>query len=299
VISNSAGDSHERADYVPIRGAHIYAVRGPYSHHGTDRGDGTVVHFGANDGRKTSSAIRIVTLAEFSQGDPIKRREYGHCFPPEMVVARAESMVGRSGYDLFANNCEHFAAWCVVGDHSSAQVETVWSAACALGAGRIVPEVGTRFVVRLGGQAPRSGPNLMSGLSRAGGTALGGVALVAGVGAAVGTGTVMFALRDKPYLTDEERHARRVGRVAGIGGAAIGAGAAVHAVGALGVTGYSAAGLSSGLATLGGFVGGGMATGIAVVAAIPLLLALALAFLAHAFSDRLRRSESVADTHPR
>jgi hypothetical protein len=55
----------------------------------------------------------------------------------------------------------------------------------------------------------------------------------------------------------------------------------VHSVGALGVAGYSAAGLSSGLAALGSVAGGGMVTGVAVVAAIPLLAAFAFALLAY------------------
>ena len=42
------------------------------------------------------------------------------------------------------------------------------------------------------------------------------------MGAVAGAGTMMFALRDKPYLTDQERAARRAGRVAGVGGAASG-----------------------------------------------------------------------------
>ena len=43
-----------------------------------------------------------------------------------------------------------------------------------------------------------------------------------------------------------ERDARRVGRIAGVGGAAIGTGAVVHAVGVLGAAGYGASGISSG-----------------------------------------------------
>lgn len=90
----------------------------------------------------------------------------------------------------------------------------------------------------------------------------------------------MVALRDKPYLTAEERDARLVGRVAGVGGAAVGVGVAVHSVSALGVPGLSGAGISSGLAALGQFTGGGMVAGLAVVAGIPMLAAFVLALLA-------------------
>jgi hypothetical protein len=98
---------------------------------------------------------------------------------------------------------------------------------------------------------------------------------------------MMFVLRDRPYLTDEERDARRVGRIAGLGGAAIGTGAVVHAVGALGVTGYGASGVSSGLAALGTVASGGMVTGVAVVAGIPLLAAFLFALLAFHLTRRL------------
>jgi hypothetical protein len=273
--------SPRRPRYQPVRGAHIYVERELYSHHGIDCGDGTVIDFAGQGGGKDTACIRRVTLAEFAQEAPVKTRNYGSCHSPELVVARAVSMIGQSGYDLFSNNCEHFATSCVTGEHSSAQVEAVWSTAGIVGVGTVVPRIGRGAVVGLGETAPRSASNVMSGLTKLGGSAIGGVTVVAGAGAVVGAGTMMLALRDKPYLTDQERTARRVGRVAGVGGAAVGTWAAVHSVGALGVAGYSAAGLSSGLATLGGLAGGGMVAGVAVVAAIPLLAAFAFALLAY------------------
>jgi Lecithin retinol acyltransferase len=260
-----------------------------YSHHGIDRGDGTVIDFGGQGGGKRTAVIRHVTLDEFAQEAPVRTRAYGKQHRPEAVVARAVSMIGRSGYDLFSNNCEHFATWCITGEHNSAQVEAVWSAAGLVGVGNIAPRMGRAAVVGLGETAPGSASNVMSGLTKLGGSAIGGMAVVAGAGAMVGAGTTMLMLRDKPYLTDDERAARQVGRVAGVGGAAVGTLAAVHSVGALGVAGYSAAGISSGLATLGSVAGGGMVAGIAVVAAIPLLLALALALLAYGATKFLKR----------
>jgi hypothetical protein len=87
------------------------------------------------------------------------------------------------------------------------------------------------------------------------------------------------ALRDKPMLTSEERAARRVGRYGAIGGAAVGVGVAVHAVRAMGVAGYSAAGLTSGLAALGGVVGGGMAQGVLAALFLPALFAAGIGYL--------------------
>jgi hypothetical protein len=278
----------QQARYQPVRGAHIYVARGVHSHHGIDCGDGTVIDFAGRDGGKNTAIIRRVTLAEFAQGAPVRMRSYGKCHSPGIVVARAASMIGRSGYDLFSNNCEHLATWCVTGEHSSAQVEAVWSAAGMVGVGNVAPRVGRGAVVGLGETAPRSASNVMSGLTKLGGSAIGGVTVVAGAGAVVGAGTMMLALRDKPYLTDQERTARRVGRVAGVGGAAAGTWATMHSVGALGVAGYSAAGLSSGLSALGSVAGGGMAAGVAVVAAIPLLVAFVLAMLAYGLMRSLK-----------
>ena len=281
VASTLTRANPKRVLYQPVLGAHVYVERDFFSHHGIDCGDGTVIDFAGRGAGKNGAIIRRVTLVEFADGAPIRTRCYGTCYPPEIVVARATAMIGRSGYHLFSNNCEHFATWCVTGEHSSAQVEAVWSAVGMVGMGKLAPGIGRSAVVGLGETAPRSAANVMSGLTRLGGSAVGGVTVVAGAGAVVGAGTMMLALRDKPYLTDQERAARRAGRVAGVGGAAVGTWVAVYSVGALGVAGYSAAGLSSGLAALGSVAGGGMLAGVAVVGAIPLLAAFAFALLAY------------------
>ncbi|MFI4978321.1 MAG: lecithin retinol acyltransferase family protein [Solirubrobacterales bacterium] len=129
--------SPNRPRHQPARGAHIYVERDLYSHHGIDCGDGTVIDFAGQGGGKNTACIRRVTLAEFAQGASVKTRTYGSHYSPEVVVARAAAMIGHSGYDLFSNNCEHFATWCVTGEHSSAQVEAVWSAAGMVGVGNI------------------------------------------------------------------------------------------------------------------------------------------------------------------
>lgn len=47
------------------------------------------------------------------------------CYAPNVVVRTAISMLNKSGYDLFSNNCEHFAHWCETGKKVSAQVNDV------------------------------------------------------------------------------------------------------------------------------------------------------------------------------
>lgn len=188
-------------------------------------------------------------------------------------------MPGQSGYDLFSNNCEHFATWCVAGEHASAQVEAASSGAGLVGVGAVVPSLGVGVVTTLGGAAVKSGSNLMSGLTAVGGTVVGGIVILGGVPGLVAGGTMCIALRDKEMLPAGERQVRRVGRDGAIGGAAIGVGVAVHTVGAMGIAGYSAAGLTSGLAALGGIIGGGMAQGVLVTMLIPALLAAGIGYL--------------------
>jgi hypothetical protein len=111
-------------------GDHVYIYCGVYSHHGIDVGDGTVIHFESTPWQKMTgqaavAEIRQVDAAVFSLGRPIYRRVYDRCSPLDVVVQRARSRIGESGYDLFFNNCEHFAVWCKTGRPYSTQVVSV------------------------------------------------------------------------------------------------------------------------------------------------------------------------------
>jgi hypothetical protein len=68
-------------------------------------------------------------------------------------------------------------------------------------------------------------------------------------------------------------------------GAATGATGSVGAVAALGVPGLGATGITSGLATIGSVLGGGMATGLVVTAAAPVALGAAAYGLYKWFND--------------
>lgn len=268
-------------------GDHIYVDRGGYEHHGIDLGDETVIHYYAPNGTKSDSLVRLTTLDTFAKGGAVEIRAYGIRPDPGAVVARARSMLGQSGYDLVFNNCEHFATWCVTGERSSAQVETVASGTGVIGVGVGGPSIGRNVVVVMGQTAPMSAPNLMSGLSRVGGgSVVNGIALLGATSGLLAAGTMCVALRDKPYLTEEERQAQRVGRHGAIGGAGLGVGVSLYAVHALGVPGYSAAGLSSGLAGLGGVVGGGMAHGVMATMLLPAVFAVILGCLLYWLSKR-------------
>lgn len=260
-------------------GDHIYVKRGLYTHHGVDMGDGWVIHFSSADGTKSGASICWARIEVFAGNATVRVQAYGIRFGAEQAGERARSMLGQSGYDLFSNNCEHFATWCVTGEHSSAQVEAAASGASLVGVGTVVPSLGVGMVTTLGGAAVKSGPNLMSGLAAVGGSVVGGIVILGGISGLMAGGAMCIALRDKEMLPAEERQARRVGRYGAIGGAAVGVGVAVHTVGAMGLAEYSAAGLTSGFAALGGIIGGGMAQGVLMTMLIPALLAAGIGYL--------------------
>jgi hypothetical protein len=237
-----------------------------------------VIHRSSVDGTKSGAMIRRSPIEEFSCGTEVHVRHYGPRLSREQTVARAESMVGESGYHLVFDNCEHFARWCATGEYESEQVQTAVSATAVAGVGIGAPVGGLRLVATLGCGPARSALNLMSGLVRVGGSTTAGLFVMAGAVGVTTTWGMCRLMPDKPYLTENERAARRNGRYAASAGAAAGTALGLHAVGAMGVLGYSAAGISSGLAGLGGTIGGGMVMGISLAIALPALLAAAIGY---------------------
>ncbi|MBD1935352.1 MULTISPECIES: lecithin retinol acyltransferase family protein [Cyanophyceae] len=108
------------------QGDHIYVNCGVYDHHGIDCGDGTVIHY---TGEKLKGTIDCTPIAEFITGKTVFVREYGKCDPPDIVIQRAKSKLKEEKYDLFDNNCEHFATWCKTGKKESEQVHRAKAAA--------------------------------------------------------------------------------------------------------------------------------------------------------------------------
>ena len=47
------------------------------------------------------------------------------------TLRRAQTQLGRPGYNLLFDNCQHFAAWCVTGERTSHQMETAFLVAGA------------------------------------------------------------------------------------------------------------------------------------------------------------------------
>lgn len=47
----------------------------------------------------------------------------GKLYSPQETVSRAREYIGHRQYDLFLNNCEHFAIWCKTGIAKSEQID--------------------------------------------------------------------------------------------------------------------------------------------------------------------------------
>jgi hypothetical protein len=275
-------------------GDHIYVRRLGYTHHGVEVGDGLVIHFTGTPGSKFEAEIRREPIAVFAVDAKVEVRRYEKRLGVAETVARAESKLGESGYNLFANNCEHFARWCVTGDHQSAQVKNAVAASGVTATSAAAAAGGIGVIAAAGEVAGLSGAGIMSGLATAGGAvgagAVGGLLVLGAAPGLISAAVMNVALKDDEALPDDERSARRAGRVASIAGAAGTGVAGVATVGAVGsVAGLSAAGITSGLAAIGGAVGGGMAAGSAIVIAAPAVVAAAIGFGAYRVVRRVRR----------
>lgn len=239
-------------------GDHIYVTRPGYTHHGIDGGDGTIIHYDGGLWEQHHAQIKRTSLEEFAQGYEIQVMKYGRCFPPAIVIRRAQGRLGENNYDLFDNNCEHFARWCKTGEAKSAQVETSKTVVQGLTHSVVAIVAGIRLV---GTGAMRSGMTL---------TAIPTLATQQ---------TLEQVLQDDDSLSDEERTARALGRTmtqVGAVASSLGTLATISASGS--VAGLSTAGIEAGLTAIGASVGGGIATGTLLAAAVPALVTLAAGY---------------------
>ena len=94
------------------------------THHGIYCGDCTVIHFDGNDKLSGQAKICRASLEDFCHPFSVSEILVFKQCPPsnaDVVLQRAESYLGKSGYDIFKNNCEHFATFCITNEWKSAQ----------------------------------------------------------------------------------------------------------------------------------------------------------------------------------
>lgn len=118
------------------KGDHVKVRRYGYSHHGIDLGDGTVVHLSGEPLRPGDACVCRVSMEDFLCGGQLRVVEYpADAREAEKVVAAALAQLGSVGYDVWSNNCEHFAVHCKTGRKHSHQIRRVTVIAAAAIAG--------------------------------------------------------------------------------------------------------------------------------------------------------------------
>ncbi len=134
------------------RGDHISVKRckGMYTHHGIDMGDGTVVHFSGEPLRIRHACVVRDSWEVFCGGDTPRVVSKGDAHGNADDVAEiALSHLGQTGYQLWSNNCEHFANHCNAGKKHSRQARRVLRglavAGTAVAAGGIALVVATQL----------------------------------------------------------------------------------------------------------------------------------------------------------
>ena len=132
----------------------ICISRGLYDHYGVYDNEGSVIHFSSKDSDISFNNEIIETdLCAFKRGDsglrklvfpkrhkrprqipvstsalmrmpfpPFSFFETYKLYSPSETVQRARSQLGKKDYNIFLNNCEHFAIWCKTGVHESHQI---------------------------------------------------------------------------------------------------------------------------------------------------------------------------------
>jgi len=100
-----------------------------FRHHGILCPDGTVIHFTDRTRTLSKRHAQIVrtTLEEF-RGQKCRDiydvvYDESELSPLETILKRAEQRLGDQHYNLFFNNCESFAQWCMTGKEESAQIK--------------------------------------------------------------------------------------------------------------------------------------------------------------------------------
>jgi len=112
-------------------------VRIPMSefyHYGICTGEDRIVQFGEPviGTLKAADEIKVmaVTISEFLKGAfaevaVFDKKELKRKKTVDEIVSKAEESIGKGGYDILYNNCEHFANECVFGMHASSHVDDV------------------------------------------------------------------------------------------------------------------------------------------------------------------------------
>lgn len=133
---NSTNNDIKWEAKTPRKGDHIRVNRGLYHHHGVYFSNHEIIHFtGANnDSIINWEENEVITsnINDFLRGGIVEVRIYSpeeqkDLLPTNEIHSYAKSCIGTKGYNLFLNNCEHFAYACTLGKHRSEQIDEIMS----------------------------------------------------------------------------------------------------------------------------------------------------------------------------
>ena len=119
----SADVSLDGSNDEPALGAHLITKRHGYEHQGIYAGSGMVIHDAGFAKSVRRGPIEEVPLEQFADGHAVvvRARPFRR-YTGAQAVLRARSRLGENRYRLLTNNCEHFCAWCLLGESRSEQV---------------------------------------------------------------------------------------------------------------------------------------------------------------------------------
>lgn len=131
-MRKSPADFEEHWDYrEPQPGDQLRVERTGYYHHGIYAGDGRVIHFnGGPDAHAADVEVQETDISEFLRGGLPEVRVYSRgerklLRKPAEILAAARAALGRHGYHVLRNNCEHFSNECAFGVHYSKQTDSI------------------------------------------------------------------------------------------------------------------------------------------------------------------------------
>ena len=123
----------------------IVFQRATHKHYAVNVGNGEIVHVTSAGGLNSFNVVLGIAghICSTNPGIAVIKKEKYNAFykdgdevyveqhfrknrlPVSEIVKRANSSVGKTGYNLILNNCEHFARWCCYGEWESTQADVL------------------------------------------------------------------------------------------------------------------------------------------------------------------------------